>query len=257
MEPVIDLNCDCGPYAFREHPVTSAAEVAAELRTLGIGRAVIGSAAAITYVCPQPANELLAAELAALGDPSLLAAAVLNPEYPGAETDLRRCADLGFRALKLYPTYQVFDLAGHEALRLMEQAGERGWPVLVNVRVEDERHHHPLMKVPPLDLATAITAARNTPDVTMVLCGANNGEIARFLGEVARKNVYAELSWIKGPLNATEDLVEKVGSGQLLFGSHLPFLMAQTAVAKVNEAFISKEQKADILWRNAERALGG
>jgi uncharacterized protein len=252
---IIDINCDCGPFAFREHPVTSAAEVSANLKHLGISRVVIGSASAITFVSPQPANESLAAELTALGEAFLLPAAVLNPEYPGAEADLQRCAEMGFKVLKLYPTYHSFDLAGYEALRLMEQAGELGWPVLVNVRVEDERHHHPLMQVPALDLAAAVTAARNVPEVNLVLCSANNAEIARFLGEVARENVYAELSWIKGPLNATEDLVERVGSKQLLFGSHLPFSMPQTALAKVKEAFISDEQKADILYRNASRIL--
>jgi predicted TIM-barrel fold metal-dependent hydrolase len=112
------------------------------------------------------------------------------------------------------------------------------------------------MQVPSLEMDAAITAARNLPDVKMVLCSGNPSEITRFLNEVERENVYAELSWIKGPLNATEDLVQKVGSQQLLFGSHLPFLMAQTALAKVREAFISDEQKADILYRNAERVLG-
>lgn len=251
-----DLNCDCGPFAFREHAVTTAAELREALRALGITRAVVGSAAAITYASPHPANERLAAELAALADPALVPAAVLNPHYPGAPADLQRCADLGFRALKLYPTYHAYDVTSHETLRLMEEAGERGWPVLLNVRVEDERHHHPLMQVAPLPMEAAITAARNVPGVKIVLCSGNNGEIARFLGEVARDDVYAELSWIKGPLNATEDLVEKVGSRQLLFGSHLPFSMAQTALAKVREAFISDEQKADLLWRNAEGVLG-
>lgn len=255
MNQIIDFNCDCGPFAFREHRFTTAADVAAHLHRLGITRAVIGSAQAITFVSPQPANELLAAELVALGNSALVPAAVLNPDYPGAAEDLKRCADLGFRALKLYPTYHAFDIASYASLRLMEQAGERGWPVLLCARVEDERHHHPLMKVPSLDLAAAITAARNVPDVTVILCSGNNGEIVSFLSEVNRPNCYAEISWIKGPLNAIEDLVGKIGAERLLFGSHLPFSMAQTALAKVKEAFISEERKAGILSGNGEKLL--
>lgn len=256
MTSVIDFNCDAGPFAFRDHRFTTVAEVAGQLASVGVTRALVGSAAAITHVCPQEANERLAAELAALANPALVPAAVLNPAYPGAAEDLRRCADLGFAALKLYPTYHQFDLTSYETLRLMEQAGERGWPVLVSVRVEDERHHHPLMQVPPLDLAAAITTARNVPGVNLVLCSGNNGEIIRFLGEVGRGNACAEVSWVKGPLDAIEDLVAKVGSSRLLFGSHLPFSMAGTALAKVREAFITDEQKAEVLYRNGERLLG-
>lgn len=252
----IDFNCDCGPYAFRDYPVTTASELATELQRFGIGTAVVGSARAITFVSPQPANELLAAELAALNAPGLLPAAVLNPEYPGAQRDLQRCAELGFKALKLYPTYHPFDLTSYETLRLAEQAGEFGWPVLVCMRVEDERHHHPLMKVNPLAIDAAITFARNVPTVNVVLCAGNNGEIIRFLTEVQRANVYAELSWIKGPLNATEDMVEKVGSRQLLCGSHLPFLMAQPNLAKIREAYISDQQKVEILRENGVALLG-
>jgi uncharacterized protein len=256
MNPIIDVNCDCGPFAFRDHRFTTAAEVAAQLARLGITKALVGSAQAITFVSPQEANEVLAAELAALANPALLPAAVLNPDYPGVSDDLKRCADLGFRALKLYPSYHAFDIASYGALRLMEEAGERGWPVLVCVRVEDERHHHPLMQVPPVDLSAAITAARNVPDVNLVLCCGNNAEVLRFLTEVNRENCYAEVSWVKSPLNAIEDLVAKISAQRLLFGSHLPFSMAQTALAKVREAFLTEDQKAAILHGNGEKLLG-
>lgn len=256
MNPIFDVNCDCGPFAFREHRFTTAAEVAGQLQRLGISGAFIGSAAAITHVCPQEANARLCADLATLGNPALFPAATLNPEYPGALEDLRRCADLGCRALKLYPTYHAFAVTSYETVRLMEEAGERGWPVLLNVRVEDERHHHPLLKVAPLDLAAAITAARNVPAVTVILCSANNAEIVRFLGEVQRPQACAEVSWVKSPLNAIEDLVERVGSERLLFGSHLPFSMAQTALAKVREAVMAEAHKQALLYGNARRLFG-
>jgi len=257
MTEIIDFHCDGGPYAFREFPQTTAAEVVAELRRLGVGRAVTGSARAITFPSPQPANEMLAEELTALGDAAVVPAAVLNPEYPGAERDLQRCAELGFRALKLYPTYHAFDLAGYETVRLADMAAELGWPVLVAVRVEDERHHHPLMKVPPLPMEQAITFARNVPKGKIVLCTASAPEVAAFLQGVTGEQAYAEVSYIKGPLNAIEDLVGKVGHKRLVFGSHAPFAYAHTALAKVREAYISEEQKAAILGGNAARVLGG
>jgi predicted TIM-barrel fold metal-dependent hydrolase len=251
MHKIIDCNCDCGAYAFREYPQTSAAEVLQQGRRFGITKMIMGSARAITFVSPQPANELLAAELAELGDEAVIPAAVLNPAYPGAMDDLHRCHELGFGALKLYPTYHDFDLTCHDTVLLAEQAGDWGWPVLVNVRVEDERHHHPLMKVPPLPVEQAITFARNVPSVRVILGMAATPEIIAFLEGVERATAYAEVSYLKSPLNAMESLIEQTGSERLVFGSHLPFHYVQTAVAKVRESTISEAQKAAVLWDNA------
>ncbi|MEN6545845.1 MAG: amidohydrolase family protein [Armatimonadia bacterium] len=256
MNQIIDFNCDCGAYAFREYPQTTAAEVLAQARKFGVGKVVMGSARAITFVSPQPANELLAAELAELNDEAVLPCAVLNPEYPGALEDLQRCRELGFKALKLYPTYHDFDITSHATVRLAEEAAALGWPVLVTVRIEDERHHHPLMKIAPLAMEAAITFARNVPDANVVLCMGAAHEVTAFLKGVARENVFAEVSYIKTPLNGIEALVGQVGSERLVFGSHLPFLYVQTAVAKVREAYIGEDEKAAILWGNAGRVLG-
>lgn len=256
MTEITDFNCDCGAYAFREFPQTTAAEVAADLHRQGIGRMVMGSARAITFCSPQPANELLAEEMEGPASTQPLLAAVLNPEYPGAERDLRRCAELGFRALKLYPTYHAFDVTSYETVRLADMATEMGWPVLLAVRVEDERHHHPLMKVPALAMDKAVAFARNVAPATVVLCTATAAEIPTFLQGAQRDNVLAEVSYVKGPLNAIEDLVSKVGSERLVFGSHLPFSYAQTALAKVREAPIGEAAVAAILNGNAARVIG-
>lgn len=253
MSAIFDCHCDCGAYAFREYPQTSAAEVLAQARRFGVTQMIMGSARAITFVSPQPANELLAAELAALGDEAIIPAAVLNPEYPGALEDLQRCRELGFAALKLYPTYHSFDLAGHAAVRLAEEAAALGWPVLVVLRVEDERHHHPLMKVPALPVESAITFARNVPDANLVLCMGSGPEMTAFLQGAERETVFAEVSYLKTPLNAMEELVKQVGSERLVFGSHLPFHYVQPAVAKVREAALSEAQKEAVLWANASR----
>lgn len=253
---IIDLNCDAGAYAFREYPVTTAAEVVAELQRFGITTAYVGSAPAITYVSPQPANERLLADLERVSGVEVRPTAVLNPEYPGAARDLRDCATMGFRALKLYPTYHGFDLLGHQTVALVEEAAALGWPVLLAARVEDERHHHPLMKVPALAMDKAVAFARNVAPATVVLCAGTAAEIPTFLQGAQRENVLAEVSYVKGPLNAIEDLVSRVGSERLVFGSHLPFSYAQTALAKVREAPIGEAAVQAILSGNAARVLG-
>lgn len=256
-EPIWDLNCDAGPYAFREYPVTSVGEVAADLARFGITTAYVGSASAVTYLSPQPANERLLADLekSDLHGVDVRLAAVLNPEYPGAMRDLRECAAMGFRALKLYPTYHTFDLLSYETVQMVDAATDMGWPVLLAMRVEDERHHHPLMKVPGLPLDRAVAFARNVARATVVLSTAITGEVTGFLQGVERPGALAEISYVKYPLNALEDLVANVGSERLVFGTHLPFAYAQVSLAKVREAPLPPEVVTSLLSGNARRVL--
>jgi len=253
---VIDFNVDVGPYAFRELPATGVKDVAGLLSRFGITQAVVAATPAITYCSPHPANELLAADLAQAAVDGIVPYAVLNPVYPGWEADLDRCVGLGFRGLKLYPNYHAYDVAGEQAVALVRAAASQGLPAIVCLRVEDERHHHPLMKVPPVPADAVAVLARRVPEAVLILCGGAAGETVAFLEATDRPETLAEISYLKSPLNAIEEMVETVGSERLLFGSHLPFVYPQVALAKVREAYISDEDKAKILWGNAQRVLG-
>jgi len=69
-------------------------------------------------------------------------------------------------------------------------------------------------------------------------------------------NVYLELTAIPGERNHLEDLVRRVGSERLLFGTDMPWFDEYQAVGGVVSAHISEDDKRNILYRNAERILG-
>ncbi len=258
MIKMIDFCCDIGNYAFREWPADNVVSTLPLLERAGIDKAVVASINAITYVSPQPANEILMADIKA-NDPDgrLIPYAVLNPIYPGWEHDMEDCREMGFKGLKLYPNYHGYQVDDPPALRMINKATEFGWPVMVTVRIEDERHHHPLMKVNPTPFNSIVWACRQAPDATIILSGGNSGETPNFLAATAElPNCYAELSYVKGPICALHGLVERFGSKQMLLGTHMPFVYPGCGIIKITEADISEEAIADITVNNAAAILG-
>ncbi len=255
---MIDFCCDIGNYAFREWPAHDTAGTLPLMDRAGIDIAVVGSIDAITYVSPHPANERLMADLNANNsDGRLIPYTTLSPVYPGVERDMQESKDLGFRGLKLYPSYHGYQVDDPPALRLIEMAAGWGWPVIITVRIEDERHHHPLMKVGPVALDSIIWAARQLPEATIILSAGNSRETPHFLEQTRDlPNVYAELSYVKGPMRALEILVEKFGSERMLLGTHMPFVYPGCGIAKIAEAAIPDEAKQNILEGNAKGILG-
>ncbi len=255
---MIDFCCDIGNYAFREWPVNDAPATMELMADAGIDHAVVGSIDAITYVSPHSANEDLIGDVD-INDRHgrLIPYTVLSPVYPGVEDDMEDSKDLGFQGLKLYPNYHGYRVDDPPALRLIEMAASWGWPVIVTVRIEDERHHHPLMKVGPVALDSIIWAARQLPEATIILSAGNSRETPRFLEQTRDlPNVYAELSYVKGPMRALETLVDRFGSERMLLGTHMPFVYPGCGIAKIAEANIPDEAKQNILESNAKRVLG-
>ena len=256
--PMIDFCCDIGNYAFRDWPVNDVAGTVRVMDGAGIRLAVAGSVDAIAYACPHPANVRFMAALQASGHQDrFVPVTVLSPVYPGVAADMADSRSRGCRGLKLYPGYHGFHVDDPPALRLIRQAADWGWPVIVTLRIEDERHHHPLMKVRSVPVAGVVAAALQVPQATVILSGATHGEVCTFLeATAALPRAGAELSYVKGPLGALKSLVDRFGSKRLLLGTHLPFVYPGCGIAKIAEADLPAAAKGDILSRNAAALLG-
>ena len=87
----------------------------------------------------------------------------VNPTWPAWERDVAECAELGFRGVCVNPTDQGWEPAGGELRALLSVAGELGLFVEIAVRRTDERHHHPLMMVPPTSLVGLASVAADHP----------------------------------------------------------------------------------------------
>src|SRR5262249_9096363 len=87
---ILDVNAYLGHFPFRRLRHNTAGALLGLMDAKSIDRAVVSSAAAITYRNPQSGNEELAEEVARHRD-RLIPFAVINPFYAGWRDDLDAC----------------------------------------------------------------------------------------------------------------------------------------------------------------------
>jgi len=252
---IIDFGCNLGFWPFRRLPATTGAEIGSVLDAHGVDRAVVGWLPAVTYRNVHEGNEALAAEVGE--DPRWVCFATLNPTFPGWEDDLERCATgLGTQGLKLYPNYHAYSLAQGDADALVEAAVARDWPVMVTVRLEDERCHHLRMQVGPTPVEEIAALAQRFPRGRFVLGNGSYAEIEQCFAVVGtRETVWAELGYLKSPLEAVATCVQRFGASRLLAGTNTPLMSAAPGLQKILRAPIADAEREAILGGNAARLL--
>lgn len=253
----IDFSCTIGPWAFRRLPVTTAEGTLKALERESIDRAVVSSLPAVLYKNPHEGNVQLIEEIEAHSR-TFIPFAVLNPEFPGWEEDLRRCAeDLGMQGLRMYPNYQRYSLRKRPARDLVAAAGRMDWPVCISVRLEDERYHHWRMKVKPTPVRDIAALAMRLPSANVVLSGGSYADLKLFFQTTGdATNTFAEIGWLKSPLEAVATCVAEFGAERLLMGTNFPLMVPWCGTEKVRQADIPEAAKAAILGGNAARLLG-
>ncbi len=250
---ILDVHCDVGHWAFRKLRAEEVPELLDLLASAGISAALVGPVEAICYRDPHEANQLLLQRLAAAGNPpALLPAASISPAFPGWQRDLEWCLEAGVRAVKLYPNYHGYRLSDRRGLELGRALSDAGIPVLTCFRVEDERQQHPLMLIDPVDARDAAYWAEQFPDIPLIIACANQREIEAFLRATdGRPNTWADISYLKSPIESLEHMVGAFGAERLMAGTHAPFLDPAIVPQRLEMANLPDEAKQRIAWENA------
>lgn len=257
MSGLADVSVFAGAWPFRRLHPTDPAGLKERLAAGGVTRAWIASAAAIFHADPMPANEDLAEAVAAANAEAFyIKVAVLDPSLPGWRAGAARCVDeLGFRAFKLLPNYHRYGLNDPAAAACAAFAAERQVPVCVQLRMEDERGHHPLAKVPGVEAKDVRAFAERHPAARFLACGAYTKDLKALAGP---ENLWAETSFAESG-QALRDAVQAFGARRLCFASHSPLyvLEAETAKLSVDQQDVSPEDLAAIRFGNAQDLLKG
>ena len=160
---IIDSNAYIGSWPFRKIRNNTAEGLLRLMDREGIDRAVVGSLSGVFYRNAQVGNEELFREVRGHED-RLISVATINPGYPGWERDFERCrCELGMKGLKLYPMVHGYSLWDESALRLIRKAAGYGMPVVIPMRVEDERIQHWHVNIAQFALEPLITAIKRCP----------------------------------------------------------------------------------------------
>ena len=120
---IIDTNVNLFKWPFRRMKYGDTRSLVAKLRKHRITKAWAGNFEALFSKSINEVNARLVEECRANGEGMLIPFGTVNPAWPDWEEDLRRCHEVyRMPGIRLYPTYQTFDLSHIE----ISPAGEPG-----------------------------------------------------------------------------------------------------------------------------------
>jgi predicted TIM-barrel fold metal-dependent hydrolase len=180
----------------------------------------------------------------------------VNPMLPDWREDLRRCdEDYQMPGIRLHPSYHGYRLDDPAFAELLTMAEQRRLIVQLAVRIEDLRTQHPLVQVADVDVSPLPELVTARPGLRLVMLNALQTVRGSALASLARAgHVYFELSTLEG-IGGTSNLLGQIPAKQILFGSHFPFFVLESALLKLRESKLLPTQTDAITHKNAEGLL--
>lgn len=206
--------------------------------------------------CLSAVRELLD-EMEAGSYPNMWPVAVVNPAFPGWQDDLATMIDeWGCVAVRVFPNYHGYRLPDPQAEELLKVVQARGLPLMISVRVEDERLHHHLLKVEPVSCLDIAWVLRAFPGIQAVLCEVKPNEVDELCDDILTHPYASVDTSSRMPQFYLEEMVEQLGSERVVYGTGMPLKYPECALFQVRDAQMSEDAKRRIFYENAAEMLG-
>ncbi len=251
---VIDTNINLFQWPFRRLPYDAVDELVGKLRSLQINQAWAGSYEGVLQRDLGGVNLRLAEACRNQGQGLLIPLGSVNPELPDWEEDLRRCQEEHrMPGIRLHPNYHGYTLDDPRFARLLAMAAKRGLLVQLAVSMEDRRTQHPQLQVPDVDLAPLPKLMRKVPGAKVLIL--NYRPTGSLLGRLAKTpGVYFDIARVEAT-DGVARLVRSVPPDRVVFGTHAPFFIYESALIKVYESELTEVETRAIFEQNAKRLV--
>lgn len=253
-----DVNVNLSRWPFRRLPFDTTPELVKKLKSLGAAQAWAGSFDGLLHKDTGSVNRRLAAQCKRFGEGMLIPFGSINPTLPDWEEELRRCAeDHEMPGIRLHPNYHQYKLDDERFADLLKLASERRLIVQIPVLMEDERTQHPLVNVPHVDIAPLADVLKSTPKLKVVLLNAHRSVRGKpFLQLAATGQVWFDIANLES-VGGIAKILEQAPQDKILFGSHAPFFIFESALLKLRESELTEERLEAVAESNARRLLAG
>ena len=261
---IIDTNVHLFRWPFRSLKYDRTDALAAKLKKHRIVQAWAGSFEAVLSKQLDGVNRRLADECRTKGDGLFAPVGSVNPAWPDWEEDLRRCHEqYRMKGVRLYPAYHGFALDRPELAQLLAEAAKRGLVVQIVLRLEDERVHHAALVTSAVDVGPLVEVLKNVPQAKVQLINSAGPLLGNHVASLVRDtNVTFDIAAIEGN-GGVGRLIEgknpsyrgAISIERLQFGSHAPFFPCESAVMKLFESPLSREQLEKLMNANASRLM--
>lgn len=262
---IIDTNVNLFKWPFRRMKYGETKSLVAKLRKHRITKAWAGNFEALFSKSINEVNARLAEECRVNGEGILIPFGTVNLAWPDWEEDLRRCHEVyRMPGIRLYPTYQTFDINHVDFIKLMSQATERGLIIQIVGDMEDSRVHHPIVLTRELSFDPLVDLMKKIPKAKVQLLNWNERVNRELLNKlVSETNVVLDISWLEST-GALGRLIEgntwygpetPVPVERFLFGSHAPLYPVEAGIIKLFESPLTLEQMKAVMNVNARRFI--
>ena len=250
---IIDTNVNLFQWPVRRLPLDDIDALVNKLRSLGVTSAWAGSFEGLLQRDVAAVNARLAnacrnrTELTPIGS--------VNPTLPGWENDLQQCSTMhNMPGMRLHPNYHGYTLNDPRFPRLLELAVKAGLFVQIAVSMEDTRTQNSIMQVADVDLSPLPAVLENAPEAKIQLLNHKlRSPLLQQPGKCA--GVFFDTARVDGT-DGIPQLIARLPTGRVLFGSHAPFLIPEAALIRVHESDILDEAGLrSVLSENAKQAF--
>ncbi len=246
---IVDVNAWTGHWGTYTVPGTVDA-VRRQLLDVGVTRICLAPLEAVWAHNPHHRNTTVYQAAARFAD--ITPVPVLDPTIASWPEELHRARQAGVRLVKLVPAYSRYDLGTAEPL--LDALEEACLTVLVQLRLEDPRCHHPMACVEDFPAADVARMAQRRPRLTVIIGGATTANLVALKAPLRDlPSLYADISQADG-MDAVRRLVDAGLHTRLLFGTHAPLFEPLAGLARVLPE-LDDQTAAAVLGRNASAVL--
>lgn len=246
---LIDTNVNLGSWPFTPVPDRTGTELAAHLAASGIRHAFVSHLGAVFQPEPMATNRKLFATVRRT--PALLPVPVINPALANWREQLAECgAASPIRAVKIFPNYHHYSIASRRLDPFLDALDEAGLRLIVNVRLEDERHRYFALKIKGVPVPQLSALLKRHPRRHFLFTGIYKHEVEKLAPDYI--NFSADIAFCE-LTNTLELMLPKISARRLMLGTCTPLLSTHGEVGKLTDARIPKRFKAMIGSSNAIR----